>query len=67
MQRSRQDAEIDPEDFLWLAMASDLTELELANNGSDHHIDSEGMMVLKAINRDHLEPLIVLAHNTAAP
>lgn len=67
VQRSRQDAEIEPEDFLWLAMASDLLELERANNGSDHHIDSEGMIVLKAIVGEHLEPLIALNHNTAAP
>ena len=67
VQRSRQDAEIDPEDFLWLAMASDLPDLERANNGSDHHVASVGMIVLKAIAREQLQPLIALAHNTAAP
>ncbi|OXU28719.1 hypothetical protein TSAR_012956 [Trichomalopsis sarcophagae] len=67
VQRSRQDVNIDPEDFLWLAMASDLPDLERANNGSDHHIASDGMIVLKAIEREHFEPLMALAHNTAAP
>lgn len=69
--RSRQNAKIDPEDFLWLAMASDLPDLERANNGTDHHISSDGMIVLKAIDRLRrgvmMDPLLVLAHNTGAP
>lgn len=67
VERSRQDVEIDNEDFVWLAMASDLPDLERANNGTDHHIISDGMIFLKSIPREDREPLLVLAHNTAAP
>ncbi|KAJ8681303.1 hypothetical protein QAD02_017090 [Eretmocerus hayati] len=66
--RSRQDAFIEPEDFLWLAMASDVPDLERAIYGSDHHIATDGMIVLKSIFRpDMSAPLLALAHNTAAP
>ncbi|KAL7307537.1 hypothetical protein TKK_0000234 [Trichogramma kaykai] len=58
---------IDKEDFYWLAMASDLPDLERANNGTQNHIASDGMIVLKAMAREHFEPLMALAHNTAAP
>lgn len=69
VQRRGQDVEIEPEDFLWLAMASDLPDLERANNGSGHHhISSDGMMLLKSIERsNNMQPLIGLAHNSAAP
>lgn len=67
VERSRQDVQIDDDDFLWMAISSDLPDLERANNGTDHHVSSDGMIFLKALPREDLEPLLVLAHNTAAP
>ncbi|XP_051154546.1 putative phospholipase B-like lamina ancestor [Leptopilina boulardi] len=62
-----QSVEIETEDFLWMAMASDLPDLERAHNGSENLAGSYGMIFLKALQREHFEPLIALVHNTGAP
>ncbi|XP_015597261.1 putative phospholipase B-like lamina ancestor [Cephus cinctus] len=67
VRRSRQSVEIESEDFLWLAMASDLPDLERALNGSDFKDNYRGMTFLKSLPREHLGPLIAVAQNTAAP
>lgn len=50
-----------------MAMASDLPDLERAHNGSENLSGSHGMIFLKALQREHFEPLIALVHNTGAP
>ncbi|KAI4495679.1 hypothetical protein M0802_008514 [Mischocyttarus mexicanus] len=68
VRRSRQSAEIQTEDFLWLAMASDLSYNDLTLiNGSNTSIGEKGMIFLKALARENKEPLIAIGHNTAAP
>ncbi|XP_058796938.1 putative phospholipase B-like lamina ancestor [Phymastichus coffea] len=67
VQRRGQDAEIKPDDFLWMALAPDLPDLELAGNGSRPHAAADGMLVLKAIEHGPRGPLVGLAHNTATP
>ncbi|XP_046834493.1 putative phospholipase B-like lamina ancestor [Vespa crabro] len=69
VRRSRQSAELQSEDFLWLAMASDLSDIDstIINNGSNISIGEKGMIFLKALNRENKEPLIAIGHNTAAP
>lgn len=68
VRRSRQSAELQSEDFLWLAMASDLSDVDSTIiNGSNISIGEKGMIFLKALNRENKEPLIAIGHNTAAP
>lgn len=70
VRRSRQSAEIQTEDFFWLAMASDLSYDDLTLiNGSNASIGGKGMIFLKALARENkkLPPLIAIGHNTAAP
>ncbi|XP_014472865.1 PREDICTED: putative phospholipase B-like lamina ancestor [Dinoponera quadriceps] len=64
VRRSRQTVEMDSGHFLWLAMAADLPDLELAPNVTDH---TKGMICLKNLPRNGLEPLIAIGHTTAAP
>ncbi|XP_012275336.1 putative phospholipase B-like lamina ancestor [Orussus abietinus] len=67
VRRSRRSVDIDSEDFLWLAMASDLPDFAQSYNSSDGLSGSHGMIFLKALPRENLQPLIAIAHNTAAP
>lgn len=67
VRRSRQSVEIESEDFLWLAVASDLSDLERALNGSNRDIDFAGMILLKALPQNTVEPQVTLAHSTGAP
>lgn len=69
VRRSRQSAELQSEDFLWLAMATDLSDVDstIIDNGSNVSIGEKGMIFLKALNRENMEPLIAIGHNTAAP
>lgn len=67
VRRSRQSAELQSEDFLWLAMASDLPDLDSTINGSNLSIGEKGMIYLKALSRKNMEPLLAIGHNTGAP
>lgn len=64
VRRSRQTVEMNSEHFLWLAMAADLPDLELALNVTDH---TKGMICLKNLPREGREPLTAIGHTTAAP
>lgn len=67
VRRSRQSADLQSEDFLWLAMASDLPDVDSVINGSHVPIGDKGMIFLKALPRENMEPLLAIGHNTAAP
>jgi len=68
VRRSRQPVEMDKEHFLWLAMAADLPDLEGAlNNSESYHDYMKGMIFLKNLSREGLDPLIAIGHTTAAP
>ena len=68
VRRSRQTVEMDTEHFLWLAMAADLPDLEQMLNDSDSRSNStKGMIFLKSLSREGLEPLIAIGHTTIAP
>lgn len=66
VRRSRQSVELAYEDFLWLAMASDASALEeVFNVSSADAAESKGMIFLKKLERDGLQPLLAIGHNTA--
>lgn len=68
VRRSRQTVEMDTEHFLWLAMAADLPDLEQMLNDSDSRSNcTKGMIFLKSLSREGLEPLIAIGHTTIAP
>lgn len=68
VRRSQQPVEMDKEHFLWLAMAADLPDLERALNNSESYRDyMKGMIFLKNLSREGLDPLIAIGHTTAAP
>lgn len=67
VRRSRQSVELASEDFLWLALAADLPNLEHALNISNSDMATGGMIFLKSIARNDMEPLVAIAHNTIAP
>ncbi|XP_029665178.1 putative phospholipase B-like lamina ancestor [Formica exsecta] len=68
VRRSRQTVEMDTEHFLWLAMAADLPDLERMLNDSDSRSNcTKGMIFLKSLPREGLEPLIAIGHTTIAP
>lgn len=68
VRRSRQTVEMNTEHFLWLAMAVDLPDLEQMLNDSDSQSNyTKGMVFLKSLPREGLEPLIAIGHNTIAP
>ncbi|XP_077282876.1 phospholipase B domain containing lamina ancestor [Temnothorax americanus] len=68
VRRSRQPVEMDKEDFLWLAMAADLPDLERALNSSESYHDYiKSTIFLKSLSREGLNPLIAIGHTTAAP
>lgn len=71
VRRSKNAAEISHEDFLWLAMASDIS-----NFGPEDHPTSErnfnveagGILVKSVANgAEEIEKLIGIIHSTAAP
>ncbi|XP_050451594.1 putative phospholipase B-like lamina ancestor [Cataglyphis hispanica] len=66
VRRSRQTVEMDTEHFLWLAMAADLPDLEQMLNNSRSNCTT-GMIFLKSLPREGLEPLIAIGHTTIAP
>ncbi|XP_066588307.1 putative phospholipase B-like lamina ancestor [Prorops nasuta] len=68
VRRSRQqNVQMQSDDFLWLAMADDLTDFNDDFNMTDAQIQAKGMIFVKALARENLQPLMVFAHNTAAP
>ncbi|XP_012255010.2 putative phospholipase B-like lamina ancestor [Athalia rosae] len=67
VRRSRRSVEIEPEDFLWLAMASDVPWLNNATRDYEMRAASAGMTFLKFLNKPNGDPFLTLAHNTAAP
>lgn len=67
VRRSRQSVEIEPEDFLWLAMASDLPFVEHPINESEINAALSGSAFVRLFNKSNGDPVITLAHNTAAP
>lgn len=65
MRRSRQSVEMSSEDFLWLAMASDLVDLQMTKNSTNYRSALNGMIFLKSLPRDGVAtPLIAMAQNT---
>lgn len=67
VRRSRQSVEMETEDFLWLALAADLPNLEQALNISNSEMSAGGIMFIKSIARNNMEPLVAIGHNTIAP
>lgn len=68
VRRSRQTVEMDTEHFLLLAMAADLPDFEQMLNDSDSRSNcTKGMIFLKSLPREGLEPLIAIGHTTIAP
>lgn len=57
--RSRKNVDIPTEDFIWLAMATDLPSFQRGNNG--------GAIFLKNITGDMTESQLAILHNTVAP
>nr|XP_031844295.1 putative phospholipase B-like lamina ancestor isoform X2 [Nomia melanderi] len=64
VRRSRVSVSLESEDFLWLALASDVPGFQRAFNISDVPLSS--MIYLKSLPRDNSEPLIAVGHNTAS-
>ncbi|CAK9823095.1 Putative phospholipase B-like lamina ancestor [Anthophora retusa] len=64
VRRSRVSVSLESEDFLWLALASDLSGLQEVFNISAPEMSS--MIYLKSLPRENSEPLIGIGHNTAA-
>lgn len=68
--RSRQEGvvEMDTEHFLWLAMANLMDLEQISTNDSHSGCDyTKGMIILKSLPREGLDPLIAIGHTTAAP
>ncbi|XP_053986951.1 putative phospholipase B-like lamina ancestor isoform X1 [Hylaeus volcanicus] len=65
VRRSRVSVSMESEDFLWLALASDVPGFQQVFNISD--IPMSSMIYFKSLPRDDSEPLIAIGHNTAAP
>ncbi|XP_043253758.1 putative phospholipase B-like lamina ancestor [Colletes gigas] len=64
VRRSRAPVSMESEDFLWLALASDIPGFQQVFNVSD--IPMSSMIYFKSLPRDNSEPLIAIGHNTAA-
>ncbi|KAH0561778.1 hypothetical protein KQX54_019400 [Cotesia glomerata] len=62
--RNQQEVEIPDEDFIWLAMVSDLSNFGLDD---PQHAGIGGILLKNLTNQSDVEPLIALVHNTAAP
>lgn len=67
VRRSRQTVEMNTEHFLWLAIAADLPDLEQIMKNFDSPNCTKGMIFLKSLSREGLEPLIAIGHTTIAP
>jgi len=67
VRRSRQTVEMNKEHFLWLAIAADLPDLERTLSGFESYRYIKGMIFLKSLPREGLNPLIAIGHTTAAP
>ncbi|KAL6258786.1 hypothetical protein P5V15_010734 [Pogonomyrmex californicus] len=67
VRRSRQTVEMSHEDFLWLAMATDLRNFEKLYNYESYRGYIESMISLKKLPREGLDPIIAIGHTTAAP
>ncbi|XP_076756178.1 phospholipase B domain containing lamina ancestor [Xylocopa sonorina] len=65
VRRSRVSVSLESEDFLWLALASDIPGFQQLFNISEPLMSS--MIYLKSLPRDKLEPLVTIGHNTVAP
>ncbi|XP_033321622.2 phospholipase B domain containing lamina ancestor [Megalopta genalis] len=63
VRRSRVSVSLDSDDFLWLALASDMPGFQRLYNISNLPLSS--MIYLKSLPRDKSEPLIAIGHNTA--
>lgn len=63
VRRSRVSVSLESDDFLWLALASDIPGFQRLFNLSDVPLSS--MILLKSLPRDDSEPLIAVGHNTA--
>ncbi|XP_011268214.1 putative phospholipase B-like lamina ancestor [Camponotus floridanus] len=68
VRRSRQTVEINTDHFLWLAIAADLPDLEqMVKNFNSQSNCIKGMIFLKSLPREGMEPLIAIGHSTIAP
>ena len=65
VRRSRKSVSLESDDFLWLALASDMPAFQRVFNISD--VPTSSIIYVKSLPRDNLEPLIAIGHNTAAP
>ncbi|XP_076290087.1 phospholipase B domain containing lamina ancestor [Lasioglossum baleicum] len=63
VRRSRVSVSLESDDFLWLALASDIPGFQRLFNLSDIPLSS--IILLKSLPRDDSEPLIAVGHNTA--
>lgn len=64
VRRSRVSASLESEDFLWLALASDLCGFQQIFNISDSLVSS--MIYFKSLPRENSGPLIAISHHTSA-
>ncbi|KAG8036060.1 hypothetical protein G9C98_004639 [Cotesia typhae] len=62
--RNQQEVEIPDEDFIWLAMVSDLSNFGLDD---PQHAGIGGILLKNLTKQSDVKPLIALVHNTAAP
>ncbi|XP_043518177.1 putative phospholipase B-like lamina ancestor [Frieseomelitta varia] len=65
VRRSRVSVSLESEDFLWLALASDLSGFQQVFNISNSLVSS--MIHFKSFPRDNSEPLIAITQHTLAP
>lgn len=65
VRRSRVSVSLESEDFLWLALASDLPGFQQVFNISDPPMSST--IFFKSLPRENSEPLIAIGHQTTAP
>ncbi|XP_076232614.1 phospholipase B domain containing lamina ancestor [Calliopsis andreniformis] len=65
VRRSRVSVSLESDDFLWLALASDIPGFQRVLDIADIPINS--MIYFKSIPRASMEPLVAIGHNTAAP
>ncbi|XP_034188490.2 phospholipase B domain containing lamina ancestor [Osmia lignaria lignaria] len=65
VRRSRVSVSLESEDFLWLALASDLSSFQQVFNISS--LPTSSTIFFKSFPKEHSEPLIAVGHNTAAP
>ncbi|KZC13268.1 PREDICTED: putative phospholipase B-like lamina ancestor [Dufourea novaeangliae] len=63
VRRSRVSVSLESDDFLWLALASDIPGFQRVFNISDVPLSS--MIYFKSLLKENSEPLIAIGHNTA--